>query len=152
MKAVRAVALAVAFASGAVAAANALAPARVELRYGAKAAPSQEAAQRLHAKAVELLESSQFNSRNPRWKRDPPKILDEYRQALSGKHFVVTYPQPQRVTTMGGEIGVRQIVIGLNRPDYANSLHTVDDEGRIVGHAKYSGPLCVEFLKLVGGL
>jgi hypothetical protein len=44
---------------------------------------------------------------------------------------------------------VKEIVIGLNGREYASSLYTIDEELRIVGHAKYSGPLCVEFLKLV---
>jgi len=52
-------------------------------------------------------------------------------------------------------------VIGLNRPDsaaivegvtyadYASSLFTIDDEGRVVVHEKYSGLTCIELMKLV---
>ena len=121
----------------------------VDLRYGGNPALSQDAKLALYAKAVELLESSQFNSLDRRWDWDQAKIEDEYRQAMSGKYLAVTYRRPQKVATMGGEVSVRQIAIGLNRADYASSLHTVDDEGRIVGHGKYSGGLCIELLELV---
>lgn len=145
----RAFVLALVFAGGAIAATNAPLPADVVLRYGAKTALSHGAAQALYLKAVELLESSQFNSRSPRWNWDSAKILEEHRQVMTGRNLVVTFRQPQKVATMGGEVSVRQIVIGLDRPDYANSLHTIDEEGRVVGHGKYSGQLCIEFLKLV---
>lgn len=124
-------------------------PRAVVLQYGARLDLSEEAAQMLYLRAVELLESSQFNSLDPAGDWDRQKVEEEYRQAMSRKYLAVTFHRPQKVATMGGEISVRQIVIGLNRPDYASSLHTVDDQARIVGHGKYSGPLCVEFLKLV---
>jgi hypothetical protein len=151
MKLIGAVAFATIVAGSAMAAAPPV-PAdgrSVALQYGTSAALSEEAAQALYLKAVELLESSQFNSGKPRWSWDSAKILEEHRQVMSGKHLVVTFRQPQKVATMGGELGVRQIIIGLNRPDYASSLLTVDAEGRVVGHGKYSGGLCIEFLKLV---
>jgi hypothetical protein len=44
---------------------------------------------------------------------------------------------------------VAEIVIGLNRNDYASSLFTVDESGAVVGHAKYSGERCVEIMKAV---
>jgi hypothetical protein len=75
--------------------------------------------------------------------------------------YVVSLKVPQTIKTVGGEVIVREIVIGLNRPDsvaivegvsyadYASSLFTIDDEGRVVVHAKYSGLLCIDLMKLV---
>jgi hypothetical protein len=76
------------------------------------------------------------------------EILEGYRKTVSGKYLLVSFKEPRKIKTVGGEVSVREILIGLNRPDYASSLYTIDDEGRIVGHAKHSGPLCVEFLEL----
>jgi hypothetical protein len=121
----------------------------VDLRYGRNPPLSDQRKQALYAKAIELLESSQFNSLDQRWDWDQAKIEDEYRRAMSGKFLAVTYRTPQKVATMGGEVSVRQIAIGLNRPDYAGSLHTVDDNARIVGHGMYSGAVCIELLNLV---
>jgi len=146
------IALAAILAGVALAATSPPVPRTVLLQYGTRIPLSEEATQTLYLRAVELLESSQFNSLNPSWDWERQKIEEEYRQAMSGKYLAVTFPRSQKVTTMGGEISVRQIVIGLNRPDYASSLHTVDEDARVVGHGKYSGPLCVEFLKLVKGI
>jgi hypothetical protein len=119
------------------------------LRYGKETALIQEAVQPLFVKAVELLASSNFNSRAPLWKWNVSEILEGYRKTVSGKYCVVSFKEPRKIKTVGGEVSVREIIIGLNRPELADSLFTIDDEGRIVGHAKYSGPLCVEFLELV---
>ncbi len=77
------------------------------------------------------------------------EILQGYRKTVSGKYLLVSFKQPRKFKTVGGEINVREIIIGLNRPDYASSLYTIDDEGRIVAHTKYSGPLCVGLLEFV---
>ncbi|GEM_PF-2526103 len=119
------------------------------LRHGKEKALSHDAVQTLYSKAVELLESSNFNSRAPRWDWNISEILEGYRTTVSGKYVLVSFKEAQKIKTIGGELSVREIVIGLNRPDYASSLYTIDDEGRIVGHAKYSGLLCIELLKLV---
>jgi hypothetical protein len=119
------------------------------LRYGEERALSQEVVQPLYSKAVELLESSNFNSRAPRWEWNMSEILEVHRKTVSGKYLLVSFKEPRKIKTVGGEITVREIIIGLNRTDYASSLFTIDDEGRIVGHAKYSGPLCVGLLQFV---
>ncbi len=119
------------------------------LRYGKGAVHTQKALQPLYAKALEVLVSSNFNSHAPGWEWDVSEILEGYRETLSGGHFLVSFKEPQKIQTVGGEVGIREIVIGLNGREYASSLYTIDDEGRVVGHAKYSGPLCVEFLTLV---
>jgi hypothetical protein len=126
---------------------------KVALRFGKQMPLTQEAVRMLYSKALELLETSNFNSL--------ALVHEEYRQTVAGKYLLVSLKVPQTIKTVGGEVIVREIVIGLNRPDsvaivegvsyadYANSLFTIDDEGRVVAHAKYSGLLCIELMKLV---
>ena len=138
----------------------------VALRFGKQTPLTQEAVQTLYSKALELLETSNFNSRalnSPAFVRDGSisKLHEEYRQTVAGKYLLVSLKEPQKIRTVGGEVIVREIVIGLNRPDsiatvegvsyaeYASSLFTIDDEGRVVVHAKYSGLMCIELMKLV---
>jgi len=133
----------------------------VALRFGKQTPVTQEEAQTLHSKALELLETSNFNSRTSALDWTISKIHEEYRQTVAGKYLLVSLNEPRRIKTVGGEVVVREIVIGLNRPDsiaivggvsyaeYASSLFTIDDEGRVVLHAKYSGLMCIELMKLV---
>ena len=121
----------------------------VTLRYGKQRALAPEAIQALYSKAIEVLESSNFNSRAPRWQWNISKLHQDYRETVAGKYLLISFPAPQKMKTVGGEISVREILIGLNRSDYASSLFTIDDEGRIVGHGKYSGGLCIELLQVV---
>lgn len=121
----------------------------VTLRYGQPIALAPESVQVLYAKAVELLESSNFNSHAPRWEWNISQLHDDYRQSVAGKYLLISFPASQKIKSVGGELSVREIVIGLNRSDYASSLFTIDDEGRIVGHGKYSGGLCIELLQVV---
>jgi hypothetical protein len=110
---------------------------------------SQPWVEKLYAKAVEILESSNFNSRAPRWQWNMPEVHQQYRQTVAGKYLLISFEEPRKVTTIGGEVTAKEIIIGLNGREYASALFTIDDEDRLVGHAKHSGPLCVEFLKLV---
>jgi len=105
--------------------------------------------EKLYAKAVEILESSNFNSRAPRWQWNMPEVHQQYRQTVAGKYLLISFKEPNKFTTVGGEVTAKEIIIGLNGRQYASALFMIDDEDRLVGHAKYSGPLCVEFLKLV---
>src|SRR5206468_2347595 len=114
----------------------------VTLRYGKETPSNPEAIQTLCSKAVDLLETSNFN-----WSIS--KLHEEYRQTVSGKYLIVSFKAPRRFATVAGEVSVGEIVIGLNRPDYASALFTIDDEGRVVGHAKYDGPKCIELLNAV---
>ena len=129
------------------------------LRFGKEHAVSQEARQELYSKAIELLESSNFNS-NGRGDR-VSQIQERYRQTVSRRYLLVTLKEPQKVTSVGGELLVKEIVIGLNRPEstavaggvnyteYASSLFTIDESGRVVEHGKYDGLLCIELMKMV---
>jgi hypothetical protein len=134
---------------------------KVALRFGKQMPLTQEAVQMLYSKALELLETSNFNSRTSGLDWSISKIHEQYRQTVAVKYLLVSLIEPRRIKTVGGEVIVREIVIGLNRPDsiatvggvsyadYASSLFTIDDEGRVVVHAKYSGPMCIELMKLV---
>ena len=125
----------------------------VTLRFGKQTPLTREAVQTLYSKALELLETSNFNFRL--------RVHEEYRQTVAGKYLLVSLKEPQKIKTVGGEVSVREIVIGLNRSnsiaivegvsyaDYASSLFTIDDEGRVVVHAKFSGQMCIELMKLV---
>ena len=126
--------------------------AAVVLRFEGSSTLTDEEQQRLIAAAQKVLASSQFNSMNPQWEWDIPKVLTEYGDAVAGKHLLLYFPQPKRFDTVGGTITAREVLIGLNRQDYASSLHTIDSSGQVVGHAKYSGTLCIELKKLVDAI
>jgi hypothetical protein len=64
----------------------------------------------------------------------------------------VSFVSPVELSTVRGKIVVKEIVIGLNFPQYANSLHTLDATGRVVGHSKFSGMMGIELIDLVKGL
>ena len=121
----------------------------VALHYEKEIPLNSEAVQTLYSNAVDLLETSNFNSRAPLWDWSISKLHEQYRQTVSGKYLIVSFKVPRKFATVGGEVSVREIVIGMNRPDYASALFTIDGEGRVVGHAKYSGPKCIELLNAV---
>jgi len=133
----------------------------VALYFGKQTPLTQEANRKLHSKALELLETSNFNSRAGVLDWNISKFHEQYRQTVAGKYLLISLKEAQRIRTVGGEVIVKEIVIGLNRPDsiatvggvsyteYASSLFTIDDEGRVVAHTKYSGPMCIELTKLV---
>jgi hypothetical protein len=121
----------------------------LDLRFETNRSLTRDDTQRLYGKALLVLESSNFNSSAPLWAWDTSKVLAEYSDAVARDRLIITFTEPERISTVGGTIDVREIVIGLNRPDYASSLHTVDDQGQVVGHGKYRGFLCIEFLDLV---
>ena len=131
---------------------SSMAPAyTLSLHYGKDVVLSKDAAGLLYAKAMDFLVSSNFNSSIPKWKEQwgIAKIQDGYRNTIRGNYLLVSFKDPQKIKTVGGEITVLEIVVGLNGQQYADALFTIDDEGRIISHAKYSGVLGVEFLNLV---
>lgn len=105
----------------------------------------------IRASALHLLETSNFNSIHHRdiLKATPKSTHAAYRKTVAGRYLVVSFDTPRQVKTIGGEVDVLEVVIGLNRPDYADSLFTIDREGRVVAHQKYSGALAVELLRMV---
>ena len=124
----------------------------VKLHYGKEIKLTEAATLTLCSNAVRLLETANFNSRQPpdsslEWSIS--KTQESYRQTVSGNYLLVSYKEVRRIKTLGGDVAVREIVIGLNRPDLASMLFTIDDEGRIVGYGKYAGPLCSMIMDLV---
>ncbi len=51
--------------------------------------------------------------------------------------------------TMGGEISVLKVVVGLGRDDYASPLLTINGAGAVVAHGKYDGAMCIALLEEV---
>jgi hypothetical protein len=96
--------------------------------------------------AAKLVESSNFNSyhRPEVVGLSIPEIQDRYRRTAAGTNLVVTYPEPVKFVTEGGDLWVLEIVIGLGLPDRVDALFTIDNASRVVAHEKYSGALAVE--------
>ena len=93
---------------------------------------------------MEFLKTANFNTANQPdiLKQDVCEIQKHYRETVSGDCLIVSYDHVVAVKTVGDNVSVREIVIGLNRSDaIPSALFTVDSEGRIVAHEKYSGVL-----------
>ena len=102
--------------------------------------------------AAELVESSNFNSyhRPEVVGLSIPEIQDRYRRLATGSNLVITYPSPVKFATVGGELWVLEIVIGLGRPDRVDALFTIDNASRVVAHEKYSGAIAAELRQAAG--
>jgi hypothetical protein len=129
------------------------APPSVELQERDKQVTLSVAAQqKLRQQALKLVQTSNFHS-SPDDEHHiftvPHQIQREYRKTVAGRFLLITFPTPQKIRTTGGEITVTEIIVGLNRDDYASGLFTIDASGAIVGHAKYDGGACIEILKTV---
>lgn len=120
----------------------------VVLRYSANISLDRADARKLFGKSIEVLQSSNFNSSNSQWEWDEAEVNREYGRAVSGRHVLVTFSKPEIIKTIGGDITVREFVIGLNGSQYASSVHTLDEQRRVIGHAKYAGQLCIEIQEL----
>jgi len=111
--------------------------------------PTPSAAEELRKLAVELVQSSNFNTAaHPRiLNQGVAAIHDQYRRVVAGDCVIVTFDRAMRLRTVGGDVSVVEIVIGLGRSDQADALFTIDESGRVVGHGKYSGPVAIELRK-----
>jgi hypothetical protein len=117
----------------------------IPLNLPAVTASEASASARLGECAAELVESSNFNSyHQPQLVGSIPEVQTRYRQTAAGNNLVITYAEPVRFETEGGELWVLEIVIGLVSPDRVDALFTIDNAGRVVAHDKYSGALAVE--------
>ena len=123
----------------------------VALHHHGGSKPTKAAEDTFRKLGVELLKSSNFNTAaHPGiLKQSVPAIQDRYRRIVAGDCLVITYDSPVKVRTVGGEVSVFEIVIGLAHPDSADALFTIDDEGRVVAHEKYSGRIAMELRKAV---
>ena len=125
--------------------------AAVELHWPGKTLVSAEAQQQVLVKALQVLQSSNFHS-GPGDRYHYFNVADvqrSYRKEVAGRFLVISFPAPRTMTTVGGEVVVGEIVIGLNGEQYASDLFTIDDAGRVIGHSKYSGVACVELLQTI---
>jgi len=122
--------------------------------HGIKQELSESVQNKLLEQALELLKTSNFHS----GKGDKNNLFtlhdvqNDYRATVSGRFLVCRFQPGKKVTTVGGDIFVSEIVTGLNRDDYASRLFTVDQDGSVVGHAKYSGDLCIKILQAIPNL
>jgi hypothetical protein len=122
--------------------------------HGRKLELSELDQSKLIEQALQLLKTSNFHS----GKGDKNNLFtlhdvqNDYRATVAGRFLVCRFKPSNKVTTIGGGILVSEIVIGLNRDDYASSLFTVDEDGSVVGHAKYSGELCIKILQAIQSL
>jgi len=121
----------------------------VSLRQHGRSNATKAVEDTLRKLGVELLKSSNFNTAAHRGilKQSVPAIQDRYRRVVAGDCLVITYDSPVKVRTVGGEVALFEIVIGLAHPDYADALFTIDDDGRVVAHEKYSGRTAMELRK-----
>jgi len=112
---------------------------------------TEQAQKQLREQALQLVETSNFHS-------DPGDkyhfftlhdVQSDYRKEVAGKFLLISFPAPMKIQSRGGELMVAEIVVGLNRPDFASSLFTIDETGRIIAHTKYSGERCIEILKVI---
>jgi hypothetical protein len=122
----------------------------VVLHYHGRSTPTEVAEDKLRRLGVELLTSSNFNTAaHPGiLNQSVPTIQQRYRRVVAGDCLVITYDSPVKVRTVGGEVAVFEIVIGLAHPDYVDALFTIDDHGRVVAHEKYSGRIAMELRKV----
>ena len=123
----------------------------VAIKYPNVGKLTDDATIKISALAIAMLRTSSFNSAKDTepFEGGVPQIHSRYRKSLSGSCLVVTFDLPRNFDTIGGEITAAEIVIGLNRDDYADTLFTTDIEGRVVEHAKYSGATATELLAAV---
>lgn len=129
----------------------------VELTCGQNVSLSNRASVVLGEKALELLQSSEVNSHSPDWRFPISEVHEEFRGALSNEHLRIVFFETQAVASVGGSLRVREIIVRLGReerhtpfPDrFVDSLFTVDDKGKVVGHALYSGERFIELWRAI---
>ena len=105
----------------------------------------------IYAHTIDMLQTSIFNSAvhaRP-FQGGIPGVQARYRKTVSGRYLVITFKTPRKFRTLGGKLSAFEVVVGLNRSDYADSLFTIDVEGRIIEHSKYSGGKGIELLKTI---
>ena len=121
------------------------------LRQDGRSRPTSAEEDTLRKLAMEFLKSSNFNTvaHADILKQSVPAIQARYRQVVAGACLIITYDHPVTVRTVGGNVSVFEIVIGLGRPDYADALFTIDEQGRVVGHGKYSGGIGIKLRRAV---
>ncbi len=123
---------------------------KVYLRLETEVFLDAEVRQHLEHAAIELLQSSNFNSvyHSDLLRKTTPNVQYAYRQQVSGDFLLVTFNSPKSIKTIGGTVEAYEIIIGFGE-EYADSLFTIDSVGRVVQHEKYAGDIAIKLLKLV---
>jgi hypothetical protein len=103
----------------------------------------------IHSWALRLVSSSQENSDEPRWAFPIWELEQEYLDALSGDYLRVDFAALTTISTVGGVVHARAIVMRIDPlgPDWRSkypdhfddALFTIDENGAAVGYALYSG-------------
>jgi hypothetical protein len=123
----------------------------VRFHHQGKTVAATGSVERLRKIGVDLLKSSSLNTAlHPAVMMEGvPMIHDHYRRVVSNDCMIISFGHPVRIVTAGGDVIVFEIIIGLSRPDYADAVFTIDDEGRTVEFGKFDGRIAVELRKLV---
>jgi hypothetical protein len=105
----------------------------------------------IQAAVIELLKTSNFNSKDHRdvFPDGARGVHRKYRDTIGGQYLVVTFPEPRQFELIRGRVTAIEVVVGLNNPQYADTLFTIDPDGRIVEHSKFGGKEATELLELV---
>jgi hypothetical protein len=100
---------------------------------------TKAAEKKIAENVIDLLLSSQINSASQPadFEGGVSRVQRNYRNSAGVPHLVVSFKKTQTFRTIGAEIKVTEVVIGLS-PDKHRSLFTVDDRGRVVEHGDES--------------
>lgn len=63
--------------------------------------------------------------------------------------MVVTFPKSRHFELIRGKVAAIEVIVGLNNSKHADALFTIDPDGRVVEHSKYSGELATDLVKLI---
>jgi hypothetical protein len=120
----------------------------VELHCGKSIALTGASALVLYEKAVQLVMSAEYNSKDAQWKFPQSEVQQEYLETLESDYVRVSTEKPLRIETRGGDVSALQIVIRLSPDSYGRSryadhftdaLFTLDGNRKAAGYALYSG-------------
>jgi hypothetical protein len=118
---------------------------------GRKVSLPTAAQQELQELALRLLKSSNDNSGATGFRSGFTftDVQRNYRETIAGSYLLVTFSTPQRIHTIGGDVTVSELVLGLNRPGGAGPLFTIEPSAPLVAQGQYAGELCVEILTTI---
>ena len=106
-------------------------------------------------KVLDLLKTSNFNSKDhagPVFPGGTGRVHRRYRTTIGGHYLVVTFPKPRHFELKRSKVTAIEVIVGLNNPKHADALFTIDPDGRVVEHSKYSGELATDLVKLISTL
>jgi hypothetical protein len=129
----------------------------VELTCGSHVALGSGSSAILYKGAQALVQSSESNSRLAGWHFPVSEVQEEFRGAIASNHLRVTFATVRTIESAGGPLPVREIIIRLGleathepfADHFVDSLFTVDDKGKVVGHALYSGVRMIQIWRAV---